>query len=61
MVNLFLAILLGNFDASRTYLNKAKKFEEIKFYRQKKRLPLSVVLVRVLGDLGDHINKKIIY
>ena len=30
MMNLFLAILLGNFDLSRSFLTKMKKFEEIK-------------------------------
>jgi hypothetical protein len=45
MLNLFLAILLGNFNASRLYLSKIKKFDEIKRLRKTKKLPLSVCLL----------------
>jgi len=40
MLNLFLAILLGNFDHSRKFIKKKKVFEEFKKYKEQK-VPLS--------------------
>lgn len=52
MLNLFLAILLGNFESSRQLMAKKKAFEDFnKLY--KKKTPLHIALVIVLGELGE--------
>ena len=58
MINLFLAILLGNFDSSRAYLSKVKKFEELNKYVKKENMTIQDSLERSLGDLGKHLNIK---
>lgn len=54
MINLFLAILLGNFDDSRQFISKQSAFHEFKRLNRKK-VPLPIALVIVLGDLGEYI------
>lgn len=58
MLNLFLAILLGNFDAARQLMAKKRAFEEFK--KHKKKTPLPIALVIVLGDLGEYIRDNVI-
>ena len=59
MINLFLAILLGNFNSSRQLMAKRKAFDEFKRLN-KKKTPLPIALVIVLGDLGDYINSNVL-
>lgn len=59
MINLFLAILLGNFNSSRQLMAKRKAFDEFKRLKRKKT-PLPIALIIVLGDLGDYINSNVL-
>jgi hypothetical protein len=59
MLNLFLAILIGNFDSVRQLMAKKKAFEELKKLH-KKGMPLKIALVIVLGDLGEYICHNIL-
>jgi hypothetical protein len=59
MLNLFLAILLGNFDSARQLMAKKKAFEEFKKLK-KKGVPLKISLVIVLGDLGEYVCHNIL-
>ena len=59
MINLFLAILLGNFNSSRQLIAKRKVFDELKRLN-KKKTPLPIALIIVLGDLGDYINSNVL-
>lgn len=54
MLNLFLAILLGNFDSARQLMAKKKAFDEFKKLH-KKKVPLHISLEIVMGDLGEYI------
>jgi hypothetical protein len=59
MLNLFLAILLGNFDSARQLMAKKRAFEEFKRLR-KKKVPLSIALEIILGDLGEYVKNNIL-
>ena len=59
MINLFLAILLGNFDDSRQFISKQSAFNEFKRLNRKK-VPLPIALVIVLGDLGEYISDNVL-
>jgi hypothetical protein len=59
MLNLFLAILLGNFDKARHFITKKKVFEG--FLKSKeKNCTLNKALDRVLGEAADHVRNKIL-
>ena len=58
MLNLFLAILLGNFDSARQLMATRRAFEEFKKLH-KKKVPLKVSLIIVLGDLGEYVTNNI--
>lgn len=58
MLNLFLAILLGNFDKARNYGQKKKVFEAFKEIMEKKSL--SEALDIILGDMSIHVKTKIL-
>ena len=55
MLNLFLAILLGNFDKARNQGQKKKVFEAFKELTHNK-LPLSIQLELILGDMSVHVK-----
>jgi hypothetical protein len=59
MLNLFLAILLGNFDSARQLMAKKRAFEEFKRLH-KKKVPLSIALEIILGDLGEYVKNNIL-
>jgi hypothetical protein len=59
MLNLFLAILLGNFDSARQLMAKKRAFEEFK-RMHKKKIPLSIALEIILGDLGEYVKNNIL-
>ena len=59
MLNLFLAILLGNFDKARNYSQKLKVFEtfrEILFNGK----TLNEALDIILGDMSIHVKTKVL-
>ena len=58
MLNLFLAILLGNFDKARNYGQKKKVFEAFKEIMETK--PLNQALDVILGDMSIHVKTKIL-
>lgn len=58
MLNLFLAILLGNFDKARNYGQKKKVFEAFKEIMEKKSL--NEALDIILGDMSIHVKTKIL-
>ena len=60
MINLFLAILLGNFDSARSELKKEEKMEQIEDYLSMKGITIECALEIVLGDLGRHIIKHVL-
>lgn len=49
MLNLFLAILLGNFDAARKYHLKMRVFDRFAKYREK-GMKISTILRNLLGN-----------
>lgn len=59
MLNLFLAILLGNFDKARNFQQKKKVFDAIKeiVYSGK---TLNETLDIILGDMSIHVKTKIL-
>jgi hypothetical protein len=59
MLNLFLAILLGNFEKARNYQQKKKVFEAFKeiIYSGK---TLNESLDIILGDMSIHVKTKIL-
>lgn len=59
MLNLFLAILLGNFDKARNFQQKKKVFEAFKeiIYSGK---TLNETLDVILGDMSIHVKTKIL-
>lgn len=59
MLNLFLAILLGNFDSARQLMAKKRAFEEFSKLN-KKKVPLQISLIIVLGDLGEYIVHNVL-
>ena len=59
MLNLFLAILLGNFDKARNFGQKKRVFEafrEIMFNGKSLNESLDIIL----GDMSIHVKKKIL-
>jgi len=59
MLNLFLAILLGNFDKARNFGQKKKVFEAFKEILNSGHT-LNETLDVVLGDMSIHVKKKIL-
>ena len=59
MLNLFLAILLGNFDKARSYGQKRKVFEAFRdiLFNGK---TLNETLDIILGDMSLHVKTKIL-
>ena len=64
MLNLFLAILLGNFDKARSYGQKKTVFEAFKEIIHdntgEERRTLGDALDIILGDMSEYVKKKII-
>ena len=65
MLNLFLAILLGNFDKARNYGQKKKVFEAFREIMEKKEnkddeIPLLKALDLILGDMSKHVKIKVL-
>jgi Na+-transporting methylmalonyl-CoA/oxaloacetate decarboxylase gamma subunit len=58
MLNLFLAILLGNFDKARMYGQKKKIFEAFKEIMERKSL--NEALDIILGDMSIHVKTKVL-
>jgi len=60
MLNLFLAILLGNFDRARHYWMKRKIFDA--FYKQiiQRQQPLLDAIDYILGDMASHVKEKVL-
>ena len=59
MLNLFLAILLGNFDKARNFGQKKKvfaAFEEI----LEGGATLTGALDLILGDMSEHVQEKVL-
>lgn len=54
MLNLFLAVLLGNFDNARLYMEKKKLFSAFEKYSNQ-NLPLDQSLKLVLGKIADQV------
>ena len=54
MLNLFLAVLLGNFDNARLFMEKKKLFSEFENCK-KKGLDLKQSLKAVLGKVADQV------
>ena len=57
MINLFLAILLGNFGASRSNIMKSNKIYEIEEYLKIGKLPMEAVMELGFGEYGKHMHK----
>ena len=60
MLNLFLAILLGNFEKARNYGLKKKvfiAFKEIMFNGKTLNESLDIIL----GDMSAHVKKKVLH
>lgn len=58
MLNLFLAILLGNFEKARRYRQKKQVFEAFNGILSKSNM--NVALDIILGDLSSHVKKKVL-
>ena len=56
MLNLFLAVLLGNFDNARMYMEKKKLFAEFEKCK-KQNMDLKDSLNSVLGKVSDQVIK----
>lgn len=59
MLNLFLAILLGNFDKARIYGQKKKVFEAFKEIICEGKT-LNEALDIILGDMSKHVKIKVL-
>jgi len=58
MLNLFLAILLGNFDKARTFWLKKKIFEMFEIAKGKK-ISLSKAIRIILGEVSDSVREEL--
>lgn len=54
MLNLFLAVLLGNFDNARLYMDKKKLFSELEICKRK-NMGLKQSLRYVLGKVSEQV------
>lgn len=59
MLNLFLAILLGNFDKARNFGQKKQLFEAFKELLADGHL-LNECLDVILGDMSSHVKYKVL-
>ena len=59
MLNLFLAILIGNFEKARNFGQKKKVFEAFREIRMNDR-SLNQALDIILGDMSIHVKTKIL-
>lgn len=59
MLNLFLAILLGNFDKARNFGQKKKVFEAFREIMND-GLSLNETIDVILGDMSMHVKSKIL-
>ena len=59
MLNLFLAILLGNFDKARNFGQKKKVFEAFKEVIES-GITLNDAIDIILGDMAFHVKRKVL-
>ena len=59
MLNLFLAILLGNFEKARSFGQKKMVFEAIKELIDQEKT-LNEALDIILGDMSMHVKTKVL-
>ena len=58
MLNLFLAILLGNFDKARNYGQKKKVFDAFKELMES--ISINKAIDLILGDMSPHVKTKVL-